>query len=110
MEKSCSHCIGPREMGGRKPGHLPTLCFSWGGVLVGWCLEQNQPNETLSPDSEEVAMSRRLGPEVGRLGPEVGILSLKDSSKPTCRGHPGQRGCSVHRSKTSCDASGVLDA
>ena len=45
-----------------------------------------------------------------RLGPEVGILSLKDNSKPTLGGQPEQRGYSAHRSKISCDTSGVLDA
>ena len=45
-EKSCLHCIGPREMG----------AGSQGGVLRGrGYLEQNQPNETLSPDIKEVA-------------------------------------------------------
>lgn len=45
-EKSCLHCIGPREMG----------AGSQEGVLgEGGCLEQNQPNETLSPDIKEVA-------------------------------------------------------
>ena len=34
---------------------------SWGGG----CLEQSQPNETLSPDIKEVAMSRELGPGGG---------------------------------------------
>lgn len=42
-------------------------------------MKHNQPNETPSPDVKEVAMSRRLGPEVG-------ILSLKDNSKPTYGG------------------------
>lgn len=66
-------------------------------------MKHNQSNKTPSPDVEEVAMSRRLGPEVG-------ILSLKDNYKPTCGGQPGQRECSAHRSKMSCDTSGVLDA
>lgn len=30
-----------------------------------------------------------------RLGPKGGILSVEDSSEPTCQGHPGQRGCSA---------------
>lgn len=84
-----------QENGGRKPGYLPKVCFSRGGVS-GWWMERNQPSETPNQDMREVAMSRRLGPKVG-------TLSLMNSSKPTLWGHPGQRGCSAHRSKTSRD-------
>lgn len=39
----------------------------------------------------------------------MGTLSLTDSSEPMLWGHPGQRGCFVHRSETTCDTLGVLN-
>lgn len=52
--------------GGRKPGCLPKVCFSWEGVSGGGRVEHNQPSETPSQDIKEIAMSRRLGPQGGR--------------------------------------------
>lgn len=102
MEKSCSHCIGPREMR-QEARASPQGVFLLGRGLGGGCLEQNQPSETLSPDIKEVAMSRKLGPPGGHPWSQ-GELHIH------LQRYPGQRGCSVNRSVMSYDALGVLDA
>lgn len=79
VEKSCLHCIRPRETEAGSWGISPK-CISLGEGFLGreGLLEHKHPSGTPSSENKEVAVNRRPGPEVG-------IVSLKDSSKPTCR-------------------------